>query len=174
MRRNVGRVSEPVSKVSIGFSILPTMAKNGTRSMSPEQHVVVEALKARCPNMFKPCKTTVQEQGDERLYTSVQPVSNWLPNPSQLARVLDGNNLSLRVDITRKGSRAQSTHFRMTHNDIDSFIDGNPLQLCVLSDVVNNRNTHGKVVFERTSAGGFGNMHYEIGKENDTRRFTLF
>jgi len=172
MRRNVGRITKQIAPVHIGFSILPNMAKNGTRTLSDEQNRIIQALKARIPNMFKRCRTTIHELGDERLYTSVQPLTKQLPNPSQLARVLEGNDLALRVDVCRIGKNAQSTHFRMTYSDIDNFLNGNPLQLSVLSDVVNNRNMHGKLLFERTNEGGFGCVHYEIGIEQDNNRFT--
>ena len=173
MRHNVGRIPEKQSKVSIGFSIMPTMAENGTRTMSTQQREVVAALKVRCPKMFRPCPTSVREQGEERLYTSIQQMRQQLPKPAQLARVLEGNHLSLCVDVHRSGTHAQSSHFRMTHVDIDNFMAGKPLQLCVLSDVVNGRNNHGKIVFERTRAGEFGHMHYEVGKQQDAKRFTL-
>jgi len=173
MRRQGPKQSSAPSKVSIGFTFLPLIAENGKREITPEQTQVINTLRTRCPQMFTRCATTMREEGNERLYTSVKPLMKQLPNPEQLARVLTSNNLNMRVDVYRTGVGAQSTHFRLTSNDILKFMNGSPLQLCVLSDVANSRNNHGKLVFERTSAGQMGKIHYEISTEKDDQRFRL-
>jgi len=149
------------------------MKKDGTRAMSAEQRNVVNQLKARCAQMFQECPTHVQESGGERLYTTIRPMHQHLPDARDLANVLESNGLNIQVDVSRKGDRAHSTHFRLTHDDLNAFASGQPLQLSVLSDVANGRNDHGRIVIERTAAGQFGRMHYEVAMAHDQKKFRL-